>query len=424
MNKDVIIKLRKMGSHVNILYIEDDKGISEQFETLFRKVFKNLDVVNDGVKGLAKYNESLHDIVITDIEMPNMDGITLIKEIRKVNPEQLIVVTSAYNNSKYLQELIEHGVDKFILKPFDMSKLFRDIAKIVSIRYNKKRAELLKKQLKEKTQLNQLLLDKMLTPIVVIDAEKILYKNEKFNELFELQCKIESEKCRLSSIFKSERISKLSHNDFVEYLVSYPSEKQIHLKNRKVEHFKVVISPLDGTTSTLVSFINTESSSKEIEKLRCEVKLDDSTHLLTRTTFVKEFDEVLDSHVEYSVLCFGLKNTKEFIRNFGIGHLHDIYETLGKNLQQYFEEDILKNRLTLYYFDTNHFVILVHSQENEKIKTMLKEFGNKYSYTTKQANKYESMFLDFLSVELNKKASAEKNMAEIENQLYMLKGDN
>ena len=423
MNKDLIVKLRKMGSFVNILYIEDDKEVSEQFENLFRKVFKNIDVVSNGDEGLKKYLSQEYDIVITDIEMPHMDGITLIKEIRKINSEQLIVVTSAYNNSKYLQALIEHGVDKFILKPFDMNKLFRDIARIVSIMYNKKRSEHLQQQLQEKVKLNQLLLDNMITPIVVINADKIHYKNEKFDELFQLNCDIESEECSLSRIFKNEKISQLKNGEFLEYIQLHSSEEYIYLKSANLERFRVVVSPLEGTLNTLVSFVNTEVINREIDRLKCEAKVDALTQLSTREIFTEELETLLENEENYCVICFGLKNIKELIRNFGVGHLHDIYKVLGKNLRIYFEDEISRNSLSLYYFDTNHFVALVHSPERKKIKIMLKEFGNKYRYTTKMAKTYEPMYLDILGMELRSELSVEKNVSEVENQLYMLNGE-
>jgi len=423
MNKDLIVKLRKMGSFVSILYIEDDKAVSEQFENLFRKVFKNIDVVSDGDEGLKKYTRQEYDIVITDIEMPNMDGITLIKEIRKINPEQLIVVTSAYNSAKYLQALIEHGVDKFILKPFEMNKLFRDIARIVSIMYNKKRSEQLQEQLQEKVKLNQLLLDNMITPIVVINRDKIHYKNEKFDELFQLNCDIESEECSLAAIFKNMKISQLKNGEFLEYIQLHSNEEYIYLTSGKLERFRVVVSPLEGTLNTLVSFVNTEVINKEIDRLKGEAKVDALTQLSTREIFVREIEGVLEREEKYCAICFGLKNIKELIRTFGVGHLHDIYRALGKNLRIYFEGEVSKNSLSLYYFDTNHFVALVHSPEREKIKNMLKEFGYKYSYTNQMATKYEPMHLDMLGMQLSSELSVEKNITEIENQLYMLNGE-
>jgi len=420
MNKETIEKLRKMGQHINILYVEDDEEVSEQFETLFRKVFKNIDVVSDGVEGLKKYKEDSYDIVITDIEMPNMNGIELIQEIKKINEHQLTVVTSAYNDSKYLQELIESGVEKFILKPFDMSKLFGDIAKIVSIIYNEKREKQLQDQLEEKMRLNQLLLDKMMTPLVVISKNSVEYKNEKFDEMFNLKCKTGSNECYVSTIFESEKISKLSNVDFIEYIELHSSEKLLTLRNGKSEHFKVIVSLMEGSSNSFISFVNTEIVSKEIERLTAQTRLDTLTQLYTRETFMQDVEIFLDSEKEYYIFCFGLKHLKEFVKVFGVSSLRDIYKTLGVNLKNYFSNEVENNLVSLYYFDTNHFVAVVTDTQYKEVKEMLKEFGSKHDYTNKQAKKYEPMYLDILDMKLNNAITVKKNIAEIDNKLYML----
>ena len=420
MNKETIVKLRKMGQYINILYVEDDEEISAQFETLFRKVFKNIDAVSDGLQGLQKYKKGTYDIIITDIEMPNMNGIEFIQEIRKTDEEQLIVVTSAYNDSKYLQELIESGVEKFILKPFDMSRLFTDIAKIVSIIYNEKREKKLQEQLEEKMKLNQLLLDKMITPLVVISKNSVEYKNEKFDEIFNLGCALGSKECYIATIFESEKISKLNNVEFIEFIELHSSEKFLYLRNEKIERFKVIVSDIEDSSNKLVSFVNTELVGKEIDRLKAETKLDTLTQLYTRETFNQDIESFLDSTNEYYVYCYGLKHVKEFVKHFGVSSLREIYKVMGVNLRNYFKDEIDKKLVSVYYFDTNHFVTVVTASKYEELKMMLKEFGLKYNYTNKQANKSEPMHLDILSVKLNDTISARKNIAEIENRLYML----
>jgi len=420
MTKETIQKLRKMAHHINILYVEDDEEISQQFETLFRKVFKNIDVASDGVEGLKKYKEESYDIVITDIEMPNMNGIELIQEIKKINEHQLTVVTSAYNDSKYLQELIESGVEKFILKPFDMGKLFNDIAKIVSSIYNEKREKQLQEQLEEKMRLNQLLLDKMMTPLVVISKNSVEYKNEKFDEMFKLRCSLQSKECYIATIFESKNISKLNNEEFIEYIELHSSEKLVRLRNGKSEHFKVEISPMEGSSNSFISFVNTEVVSKEIDRLTAQTKLNTLTQLYTRETFMQDIELFLDSEKEYYAFCFGLKHLKEFVKIFGVSSLRDIYKMLGKNLQSYFSDEVQKGLVSLYYFDTNHFVAVVTDVKRQEVKEMLKEFGSKHEYTNSLAERYESMCLDILDLKLNDSISVKKNIAEIDNRLYML----
>jgi len=120
---------------LNILYVEDDKALIKTMEELFKLFFKSVDIAYDGVEGLASYldyhvqNDYYYDLVITDINMPNMNGIQMIEKILKLNSEQSIIVTTAHNEMEYITQSINLGVDGFITKPIDTDKLKKVITK-------------------------------------------------------------------------------------------------------------------------------------------------------------------------------------------------------------------------------------------------------------------------------------------------------
>ena len=130
------ISLEKYAKDVSILFVEDDKGISKEMELLLSEVFSNIKVAFDGVEALEEYhkyyalNNKYPDLVLTDIRMPNMNGIELIKHIYKENPTQKIMVLSAHNESEYLMELVNLGIYRFILKPMDYDNFIEIIYKI------------------------------------------------------------------------------------------------------------------------------------------------------------------------------------------------------------------------------------------------------------------------------------------------------
>lgn len=111
--KQLIVYTKKL----NVLYVEDDDKLREEMSSLFKLFFKEIDTACDGVEGLEKYNNSSFDIVITDINMPHMNGIEMITHIKEINPEQKIVAVSAHNESDILIQLIKAGISSFILKP-------------------------------------------------------------------------------------------------------------------------------------------------------------------------------------------------------------------------------------------------------------------------------------------------------------------
>ena len=130
------ISLEKYAKEISILFVEDDKGISKKMEILLYEIFSKIEVAFDGNEALEKYynfykaNNEYPDLIITDIRMPNMDGIELIKHIYKENANQKIIVLSAHNESEYLIELVNLGIYRFIIKPMDYNNFFEIIFKV------------------------------------------------------------------------------------------------------------------------------------------------------------------------------------------------------------------------------------------------------------------------------------------------------
>lgn len=76
----------------------------------------------DGREAIEQYKLSNPDLVIMDITMPDMDGITALKEIKKINPAVKVLMCSAMGQQAKVVEAIEAGASTFIVKPFDNDK--------------------------------------------------------------------------------------------------------------------------------------------------------------------------------------------------------------------------------------------------------------------------------------------------------------
>lgn len=138
------IALEKYGRELSVLFVEDDEGISKEMNFLLGDIFTKVDSGFDGIEGLSKYNqyfqanEKYYDLLITDIRMPNMNGIELIKNIYSINPFQKVIVLSAHNESEYLMELVNIGIAQFILKPIDYNNFLDVIYKVSKMIYEDK----------------------------------------------------------------------------------------------------------------------------------------------------------------------------------------------------------------------------------------------------------------------------------------------
>lgn len=116
-------ELHKYTQSLNVLYVEDDELLRTETAALLEPFFHLIVMADNGETGLEKYNNEKFDIVITDINMPKMNGIEMIRAIKEINPEQKIVAISAHNESGILIQLIKAGVNSFIIKPVILQEM-------------------------------------------------------------------------------------------------------------------------------------------------------------------------------------------------------------------------------------------------------------------------------------------------------------
>lgn len=140
MLNELINKIKEKAESFSILYVEDERQLREQMSAFLGKIFQHVDMAVNGKEGLEKYLKNSYDIVITDIQMPKMNGLELIQNIRKNNPEQEIIVISAYAESEYLMQAIKSGVTGYIIKPIDFEQILKvlqqSIDKLTAFREN------------------------------------------------------------------------------------------------------------------------------------------------------------------------------------------------------------------------------------------------------------------------------------------------
>jgi DNA-binding response OmpR family regulator len=113
-----------------ILYIEDDEVVLKNISKLLGNYFEAIHTAADGEQGYKQFIAKDVDLLIVDIELPKLNGIELIKKIRKLDENIPIVVISAYTKTDYLLESVELNLDKYIVKPFTSKKLHKLLQKL------------------------------------------------------------------------------------------------------------------------------------------------------------------------------------------------------------------------------------------------------------------------------------------------------
>jgi len=116
---------------LNLLVVEDDDTMREDTIEFLGTFFQNIISAVDGEEALVKFNVHDIDLIITDINMPKMNGLELISQIREINSDLPILILSAHTESKYFTESIKYSVDGYLLKPFDVQQFFFILSKII-----------------------------------------------------------------------------------------------------------------------------------------------------------------------------------------------------------------------------------------------------------------------------------------------------
>lgn len=122
-------KLKRM----TILYAEDEDGIRKNIADSLSYYCKEIYEARNGQEAYEIYEDKQPDIILSDIHMPVMDGLELVKKIRETNRNIPIVMITAHTDKEYLLEAVELHMEKYIVKPVDIDELFETLKKCVDI---------------------------------------------------------------------------------------------------------------------------------------------------------------------------------------------------------------------------------------------------------------------------------------------------
>jgi CheY-like chemotaxis protein len=120
---------------MSLLYVEDDASLRLSTQKLFENFFESVVVASDGEEGLYLYLEAVRNkkpfsLIISDIAMPNLDGISMCEAITNNNPSQPFIFVTAHNETSHLLRAVEMGVSGFLTKPIQYDQLIRTLARV------------------------------------------------------------------------------------------------------------------------------------------------------------------------------------------------------------------------------------------------------------------------------------------------------
>ena len=283
---------------LKLLYVEDADDVREATILFFEEFFTDIETASNGEEGLKKYRKINPDIIITDINMPVMSGIDMIKKIREKDKEIPIVVISAYSDVEYFIDCIRYGVDGYILKPIYLEQFTEVLDKVLEKIF-------LKRQLEE-TIFTLRQYQKAIDELYIVsktDPKGILtYVNNKFSEI--------------SKYSKEELIGK-PHN-----IVRHPDLPKSFFENlwKTIKEEKKIWKGIiknrakDGSTyyvdTVIAPILDVDGNIKEFLSVR-----NDITEIMSPK---KKLESLIDHSKEFIVAIINIDNFKyiEKIYNF------------------------------------------------------------------------------------------------------------
>ena len=304
INKDLL-------SNITILYIEDEKMIRDEVSYFFSKYVKNFHTATNGQEGLELYNQIKPDLIITDIQMPKMNGLDMIKEIN--NKKIPIIITTAFSDIDYFLKAIELNVSKFIIKPINLMELVKSIQECV---YN----NIIGDKLFEKENLLRIVDENVLISITDKDG-KIIDASGAFCDFVEY-----SKEELMGKTHKILRHSDTSDEFYINMWQHISSGKKFNteIKNRKksgeIYWANLTIAPVikDGEIINYTAIRQDVTNKKKLEQLAIE---DTLTGVYNRRYFNKIIEKELRrtkrENLNLCLLSIDIDDFKKYNDTFG-----------------------------------------------------------------------------------------------------------
>ncbi len=172
-----IEKIKSLVNNIDVLYVEDNEGLRKNMLGLLNKIFNNVIVAEDGEDGYNKYIKFKPKIIITDINMPKLDGFGMIKKIKALDLECKILILSAFDEKEHLHSAINLGIFRFLHKPVKISELVQAIYDLVLSIQKEENRRLFSDQIKS-------IFDYQNNIVIMMRQGKFILSNHYFLEFF------------------------------------------------------------------------------------------------------------------------------------------------------------------------------------------------------------------------------------------------
>lgn len=126
------IQIRETIKKLSVLFVDDEEIVIDIMQDILPILFKNAYYAKNGIEGIEQFKEHRPDIIITDLSMPNMGGIAMLKIIRHFDENVKIICLSGHNEKEQIEECKKlNGI--FLIKPISSNILYTALEKVLTV---------------------------------------------------------------------------------------------------------------------------------------------------------------------------------------------------------------------------------------------------------------------------------------------------
>ena len=123
------VKIKETIKNRTVLFVDDEKVVTEIMKNILPFLFKETYYANNGEMGIELYKENQPDLIITDISMPKLDGISMMKAIKEINNDVQCIYLSGHNEQDRIDECLKLNCE-YIIKPINSKVLFEAFSRL------------------------------------------------------------------------------------------------------------------------------------------------------------------------------------------------------------------------------------------------------------------------------------------------------
>ncbi|ABK43910.1 response regulator receiver modulated diguanylate cyclase [Magnetococcus marinus MC-1] len=338
---------------LTVLYAEDNEEIRDQLCIFLRRRVGTLLTADNGESGLALYRQAKPDMIITDILMPKMDGLSMARAIRNDDTQTPIIVTTAYNDENFFMRAIELSIDQYVLKPTDPYQLINAVLRCGRNLWRQRERE-------AANQYARFLLDIQTNPLAVINEGAIEHLNKAFIQFLgveDLAAFREQQKSGLDILLilgeRSYSLTKESAQISNALLEAGDAQAIVYLRcagggcqalkkqddlQRSVElrPFAASVNLLEGHNKLVFTFADIASIESHMRKLEEIAFTDGLTGVANRASL----QQILNAEMQrsrrhggtFSIILFDIDHFKQVNDNFGHQVGDDVLRLLASTI--------------------------------------------------------------------------------------------